>query len=172
MSTVQRSPSFYAPDVKDDALEALREGGGTKEERVVEPGIFAVARCLELWCTTEIERWIALLVLAAGYNASVADMYIDAVVGFDAIDGFKFRAVGGAVSQLVVSSAIDDGSLDVRTFESAARNGNNSTSSVLCLATGIGFAQRDLQLHDELQLWSVFRDFNLCAGVECKCQQR
>ena len=171
MSTVHRLPSLNAPDVKDDTLEALREGWGTKEERVVEPGIFAVAGCLELWCATEIERGIAFFVLSTGYDASVADVDVDAVVGLDAIDGFEFGAAG-AVGYLIVGTAIDDGSLDIRTFESAACNGNNSTSAVLRLTAGIGLAQRDLQLHGKLQLRSVFRNFNLCAGVECECQQR
>ena len=171
MSTIHRSPSLYAPDVKDNALEALREGGGTKEERVVEPGIFAVAGCLELWCATEIERGIAFFVLATGYDASVADVDIDTVIGLDAIDSLELGATG-AVGYLIVGTAIDDGSLDIRPFESTARNGNNSTSAVLRLTTGIGLAECDLQLHDELQLWSVFGNFNLCAGVECECQQR
>ena len=59
-------------------------------------------------------------------------MYIDAIIGFDAIDGFELGAAG-TVGYLIVGTAIDDGTLDVRTLESAARNGNNGASAVLRL---------------------------------------
>jgi len=89
-------------------------------------------------------------VLAIGDDAAIADMDVDTIVGLDAIDGFKFRAVSGTVAKLVVSSAIDDGALDIWTFEGAARNGDDGASAVLRLAAGVSLAQRDLQLHDEL----------------------
>ena len=40
-------------------------------------------------------------------------MDVDAIVGLDAIDGFEFGAAG-TVGYLVVGSAIDDGTLDIR----------------------------------------------------------
>jgi len=57
-------------------------------------------------------------------------MDIYSVVSLDAIDCLKFCTTRG-ISQLVVSPTIDDGSLDIRTLESASCDRNNGAAAVI-----------------------------------------
>ena len=55
---------------------------------------------------SEIERGIALGILAVPDDTSVTDMDIDTIVRLDAIDGFQFCTAAISISQLIVRSTI------------------------------------------------------------------
>ena len=71
-------------------MELLGELGGTDEEGVVQPTILAVCGCLELGSSTEVEGGLAVSILATGYDATIANVDVDTIVGLDAIDGFLY----------------------------------------------------------------------------------
>ena len=71
----------------------MREVWSTDEERIVEPGIFAVCGCLKLRSSLEVERGVALGIFTTPDNASVAYVDIDTIVSLDAVDSLQFRTV-------------------------------------------------------------------------------
>ena len=136
---------FHFPDVEDDALELLGELWGTDEEGVVQPTVLAVCGCLELGSSKEVERGFAVGILTTGYDTTIANVDVDAIVSLDAIDGLQFGASLG-VGQLIVGTAIDDGTLDARTLEGASRDGDDSAAAMLRVLDGECLAEGHFQL--------------------------
>ena len=77
-------------------------------------------------------------------------MDVHAVVGLDAVDGLDLGAP--ALAQLPVGTTIEDSTLEQRTLERAASDGDYLSASMRCLTYAVGLAQRYLQLHDKLGL--------------------
>ena len=155
---------FHFPDVEDDALELLGEFWGADEEGVVQPTVLAVCGCLELGSSTEVEGGLAVSILATGYDATIANVDVDTVVSLDAIDSLQFGA-SLSVGQLVVGTAIDDGTLDAGTLEGASRDGDNSTAAMLGVLDGECLAEGYFQLEGKIELWSVLGWVTLCADL-------
>ena len=129
-----------------------------------QPGVFAISRSLKLRSCFEVKRRVALVIFATVDDTTIANVNVHAIIRLDAVNRFKFRAIQSLVSQLIVSASVDDRSLDGWSLEGSASNGNDGALAVLGIATGIGFAQRHLQLQSELELRRVLGFSNLGAG--------
>ena len=134
------------PDVKDNAFELLGEIWCTKEERIVQPSVFTISWSLELGSCLEVKRWLAIGILITVNDSTITNVDNNAVVCLDTVDGLEFCAINGCIGNLVISATIDNRSLNIRPFESAACNGDNGASSMLGLTTGIGISKSYFQL--------------------------
>ena len=137
---------FYSPDIKNDALEGIGEIWGTDEEGIVQPGIAAVGRSLELRGSLEIEGGIALGILVVVDDTPIANVDIYTIIRSDAVDSLQFRAMLRLVNELIISTTVDDGALDTRPLEGAASDRYDDALAVLCLPYPIRLTERHLQL--------------------------
>ena len=150
----------------------LGEIWGTDEEGIVQPSIAAIGRSLELRGSLEVEGGIALGIFAVVDDTTIANVNIHAIIRSDAVDGLQFRAMLRLVNELIISTTVDDGTLDTRPLEGAASDGYDNALAVLRLPYPIRLAERHLQLQGELQRWRFFRFDNLCAGHHDRRQQQ
>lgn len=76
----------------------------------------------------EVEHGLAILVLSAVDDATVADVDVDAVVGLDAVDGLQLGTA--ALGQLPVGTAVEDGAFQTRSLKGSASDGYHRAFAV------------------------------------------
>lgn len=142
--------SKYFPDVQANRA-GLTLSRHTDEDGVVQPGVLAVTRGLELRGRAEIEIRCAVGPPAHRDEPAVADMDVHAVIGLDGIDRLDLRAAVLTVVQLVVGSAGKDLALHPGPLEGTAYDGNDRPGALGGLPHRIGTGTIHIQFDDEFQ---------------------
>ena len=82
-----------------------------------------------------------MCILAVVDDAAIAYVDVGSIVGLNTIDSLQFCATAVHVGQLIVCSAIENGSVQQRTFKGTSRDRDDNATAMRCLAKGIGLAQ-------------------------------
>lgn len=105
--------------------------------------------------SAEVVGLLTVFVDALPDEAAVADMDADAVVGADAVDGFEFGTVTLLIDELVVGTAGEDLTMDQRTFEGAASDGDDEAFAMRGGTYAEGSIDLDVELEGELKAGGV-----------------
>ena len=145
--------SLHLPDAQSDA--AIPRYYVADEDGVVEPCILAIGWCLEGRSSAEIVGILTVFIDTLPDETAVAYMDADAVVGADAVDGFEFGAVALLIDELIVGTTCQDLSVNQRTFEGTAGDGDDEAFAMRGGAYAEGSIDLDVELEGELKAGGV-----------------
>ena len=79
-----------------------------------------------------------MVIFAIRNDTTITNVDVHAVIRLDAVDGFEFCASDGLISQLIISTSVDDCTLDIGSLKGTTSNGDDGTLAVLGLTTSVG----------------------------------